>query len=179
MMRLEPPLPIEQCLDIISGMKHGARNCALYYLRTLFRLSDIRQMKTVGCVVDEGGNMRNHVTGANGRRLELDARAKSLIYLYLIKRFRTIDLYHLDRNVPLFPSEKSVAGIRQLPQLLWEFDRRIQQVATEDAAKMSSLAPEDKLFAECTEVRSEYVSAKPSDGRPPLWRLIHNHFFSN
>jgi hypothetical protein len=135
-MRSKPPLPVDQCMQILAQYQNGARNKALYGLRLIMRVKDIVGLRTVSDVL-LNGEIRESVKNADGYAVALDPRAKSLLYVYLVRRFRQRNLSKIDPRTPLFPTVKSdYLSVERLTQILWEMDEKIrrhhasQQLAT-------------------------------------------------
>jgi hypothetical protein len=123
-------------MDILTQYQNGARNKALYGLRLIMRVKDIVGLRTVSDVL-LNGEIRESVKNADGHYIALDHRAKTLLYVYLVRRFRQRDLSAIDPRTPLFPTVKSdYLSLERLTQILWEIDEKIrrhhasQQLAT-------------------------------------------------
>ena len=123
------PFSLDDCLTLIESQKHGHRNRCLYYLRTCLRQKDIAGLRTIGQVLLHG-QVKRSIIDADGREVILSARARTEIYLYLIKRFGH-DLDQIDPNTGLFPSEKNPHGatMKTLPQMFWAIDKKLYDCA--------------------------------------------------
>lgn len=152
MKRTTPPLPIDDCLQIIGRSRWGQRNQLLWCLRLSLRVVDIQSLKTIASVLDAGGVVRRHILTADGQSVQLDVRSRSLIYFYLATRFRTVGFRQIDRSLPLFFSEKDTGSIRQIRQLFWALDRKLLEhaVAEREREREGYAAPLASVQANST-----------------------------
>ncbi len=126
-MRTNPPVQIDQCMEILAQYQNGARNKTLYSLRLIMRISDIVGLRTLSSVVMDG-KIRAGVRNTDGDYVALDSRTKALLYVYLVQRFRQSDLSTIDPTLPLFPTSKSeYLTVERLTQLFWEMDTKIRR----------------------------------------------------
>jgi hypothetical protein len=124
------PLPIEDCFKVLMLFPNGPRNRALYSLRQTLRLKDIICLNCVGDVVSSDGSVSGSVQVYNGARVVLDSRSRTMIYLYLVKRFRLCNLRAADQTLPLFKTAKSdYLTVERLAQLFCEMDSKIRRSA--------------------------------------------------
>jgi hypothetical protein len=141
---LRQKVTIDRCLDILSETKYPDRNKAMFYLREIMRLKDIAGLRTIGDVLERDGQFRPYVVASDGQICSLDARARGLLTIYLMKRFRK-PLELIGRHEPLFPTEKSDgAQMSSLPQLFWAIDLVIRNSLAKE--KEGNPGGDDALF---------------------------------
>jgi hypothetical protein len=153
-MRSKPPLPVDQCMQILAQHQNGARNRALYGLRLIMRVKDIVGLRTVSDVL-LNGEIRESVKNADGHYVALDHRAKTLLYVYLVRRFRQRDLSKIEPWTPLFPTVKSdYLSVERLSQIFWEIDEKLRR----HHASQQLAIPEQRLTISETSIHKRVVA---------------------
>lgn len=115
-----------------TSAKWGARNRALYAVRQQLRIKDISEL-LVSDMVNPDMTIRRFFMSRDGTRFELSEEVQAEVRRYLIDRFdikgESLEaLLALDRNVPLFPTQKRCQfSPNTLAQHFSHLDKRIHQ----------------------------------------------------
>ena len=115
-----------------TSTKWGARNRALFAVRQQLRIKDISDL-LVSDMVNPDMTIRRFFISKDGNRFELSEAVQAEVHRYLIARFKIKGeslepLLALDRNVPLFPTQKRCQfSPNTLAQHFSHLDKRIHQ----------------------------------------------------